>query len=115
MTTRRSLRDVAALFVEAGRSVGQVDQCKALDAALTELLEAANGTDKGVEFDALLQGVRILHHRNMVVHDNIAQLANGQRASAEALLHELEHPGARLARRLVSAARAVRHAWRTAR
>jgi hypothetical protein len=112
---KRTLRETAALFVEAGRALGHVDHCKALDAMLAEIVSESMDTDKPGEFDALLARLRELQRRTGIVRQASERAALAAQALAERQMAALERPGARLARRVLRAARAARVAWATAR
>jgi len=95
------LRSAAAAWVEHGRWLGRVEAYSAAKAALERAGKAPAATvwNAGLDLEA----------------DACATNAATARREAEALMAALEHPGARLARRIVTAARAARAAWRASR
>ena len=94
-------RDDAQALLETGAAKGHA---LALAAIVTRLRHAITDGSVGV-----------LHDTLVTESERAAKLAAEYAARAEALLRDLEHPGARLARRVLFAARAARDAWRTAR
>jgi hypothetical protein len=99
------LRDCIAHAVEAGRAQGQAEQCLAVEAALTRLL-----ADGG--FADLHGAVREIAARLEAQRAVCQGVAVAAESAVERLARELEHPGARIARRVVRAARAAAEAWR---
>ena len=96
------LRDAAAAWVEHGRWIGWSEAYRAVEARIAKLppdYPASKLWTSGIDLEA----------------SAAAANAATARRDAERVMHALEHPGARLARRLVAAARAARHAWRVAR
>jgi hypothetical protein len=106
------LRTAAAMLVESGRALGHAELAKATATQLEGLVAEAELTDRGEEF-ARLRTALVAAARNQRLHVVSSEcLAAAARVRAEELMAELEHPGARLARRLLRAARAARGAWR---
>lgn len=105
------LRQAAALFVEAGRAVGHVEFWTAIEIEFTELLSACQGTGQNVP-EAVARTVNALLALQAERRTASNHAAEVFRLRAEAALADLEHPGARLARRFLVAARAARGAWR---
>jgi hypothetical protein len=104
------LRHAAALFIEAGRALGQAEQCRQTEEVLASLFRLSESSAPD-EFDALtgsLQNFQKIYARHRATAEGHAARA---RTAAEASMVALEHPGARLARRLLRAARAARGAW----
>ena len=94
-------RDDAQALIETGAAKGQARAF----AAIAIRLRAAMQDDT----------VPVLCAKLEVEASNASKVADEYSASAQALLRDLEHPGARLARRVLFAARAARDAWRAAR
>ena len=102
------LRHAAALFIEAGRALGQAEQCQRTRKHLAALLSESNGLD----LYALRTSLGRMETALTGQQDSAEGHAARARTAAEASMAALEHPGARLARRLLRAARAARGAWR---
>lgn len=94
-------RDDAQALIETGAAKGQALALGAIETRLRIAIEE-DAVDK-------------LHVNLAREAAKASQVAAEYSARAEALLRDLEHPGARLARRVLFAARAARDAWRTAR
>ena len=105
------LREAAALLVEQGRAIGRLEQARlvlthvARESAAAARLEQA---ETAARFIGFARGLGDAIER--LEHD-----AAAAQARAAALMAALEHPGAALARRLVTAWRGARVAWRAAR
>jgi hypothetical protein len=99
------LRDCIAHAVEAGRAQGQAEQCAVVEQLLGRVLaEGATAIDP--------KALREIASRLETQRGTCQRLALAAESAVERLALELEHPGARLARRVVRAARAAARAWR---
>lgn len=108
MTT---LRETAALFVEAGRALGMADECYQTEQWLRDVIaepERAPGFEIKPAAARLVELLEVVSAR----HRAAERLAASAQRHAESLMFDVEHPGARLARRVLGAARAARDAWR---
>ena len=99
------LRTAAAMLVESGRALGVAEECWQTERWLMDVIAEPDVKPAAERLVELLQRVSA----RRAVGDGHAARA---RTAAEELMAELEHPGARLARRLLRAARAARGAWR---
>jgi hypothetical protein len=105
------LRRAAGYWVAHGRSLARLEEHRELIHMLTR--GAAQAREQGkAELAAELERYAAHYGQGLGVLEGIAVSA---KAHAEALMNELEHPGAMLARRLVAAFRGARAAWRGAR
>jgi hypothetical protein len=105
------LREAAADFIEAGRLIGMAEECEFLDGKLFIIHEIDYPEDPAAHAIALheqLDQLRAELRQRRVTAVRLAATAQG---AAERFMEELEHPGARLARRLLRAARGARRAW----
>lgn len=102
-----TLREASAHFIEAGRALGRVEQCKSVQSQLDEIL-----AELPTEYADLAVRLRDLKQRNGHILTVSEATAKAAQDAAARLMHQLEHPGARLARRLVQAVRAARNAWK---
>ena len=93
--------DDAAALIETGRAQGQA---RAL-AEVSRRLNTAVGAEKVAAFAAELEDLA----------KRAAETADEYSKASEDLLRDMEHPGARLARRVLLTARAARAAWRASR
>lgn len=115
------LRDAAAAFVEQGRALGIVEVSKGIAHHLGALAREAGFAREEAPQPTPEYYSRLIDKLGNIAqgyHDAaVAAEAEAQRArrGAEALMQQIEHPGARLARRLVVTARAARAAWRGSR
>ncbi len=99
------LRQCIEQAEQAGAAQGHVAQCLAMESLLARVLaEGSQAIDPKQlrEIAARLEEQRATCQR----------LALAAESDVERLLRELEHPGARLARRVLRAARAAAEAWR---
>lgn len=103
-----TLRKASAQFIEAGRALGRLEQAKAIESQLGEII----GEDPP-ERDALMAQIQGLARRYMLLQEHSQKQATAAQTEATRLMVQLENPGARLARRLVHSVRAARKAWRT--
>lgn len=105
------LRQAAGYWVAHGRALARFEDYRALVESFTRGAAQAREQGKAELGDEL---ERFAHHYAgmLGVQEGIALSA---KSHAEALMDELEHPGAALARRLVAAFRGARAAWRGAR
>ena len=97
-------REHAAAFIETGRVLGHFER---LTSVCTYLQERASALGEGRGADALQMAAQFLDSER----GQLDRTAVNHRMAAERLIEELEHPGARLARRVLSAVRAGRQAW----
>jgi hypothetical protein len=109
------LREAAALLVEQGRALGTAELARAVASALGSMAQDAHETDRGEEFDRLLENVVATAGGYEKLAESSAAGAKVAQQLAAELMAELEHPGARLARRLVATARSARAGWRGSR
>jgi hypothetical protein len=106
-----ALRDAAALFVEAGKALGRLEQNRLLIEQLTRMAGQAKSLEDPVAAE-LLEGAA---HQYAAELGRFEKLAATAQAHALAVMAELERPGTVLARRLVAVALAARAAWRGSR
>jgi hypothetical protein len=100
------LRQCIAHAVEAGRAQGHAGQCAVVEVWIGRIL-----TEGGDPIDP--KGLREIISMLATQRDVSRQVALGAENAVERLARELEHPGARLARRVLRAARAAAQAWRS--
>jgi len=100
-------RTAAELLIESGRALGAAAQAVSFSATLSRLA-TSNPPELEQQVARALRDVE-QQRGALDLHASLA------RQQAEALLRELEHPGAVLARRLVLTCRAARAAWRASR
>lgn len=96
------LRIAATAWIEAGRCLGYAEAYRQVRARIDRCppdFPASGLWGQGMDLEAAAAD---------------ASAATAQR-TAELVMAEIEHPGARLARRLVAAVRGARAAWRAAR
>ena len=116
-----TLRDAAALFVEAGKALGRLEQARENEKTLSLLLKLAEyGVDKGPsdpvkDFADHRQRLADTLEQVLGGLDTYERLAHAARDRAAALVDELERPGTVLARRLVATVHGARAAWRGSR
>jgi hypothetical protein len=101
------LRDCIAHAVQAGKAQGHAAQCKVVEGLLARVLAEAGKTG-AVEPTTLLE----IMGRLAAQRGTCQRLALAAESAVERLALELEHPCARLARRVLRAARAAAQAWR---
>lgn len=103
------LRDCIAHAVEAGRAQGHAAHCREVEAFVARVLTEAGGARAdSIDPNALREMAAWLATQR----DTCQRLALAAESAVERLALELEHPGARLARRVLRAARAAAEAWR---
>jgi hypothetical protein len=105
------LRDAAAQLIAHGRLLGAIERNQAIMRELDALLLKCRLPD-APPIEELIGGLRCFLESEVTFWT--PTLAE-RTAEVEQLITSLEHPGARLARRLVAAARGARAAWRAAR
>lgn len=98
-------REHAAAFIETGRALGHYER---LTLVVAYLRARATALGEGRGSDALSAAADHLSAER----EQLDRHAVDHRVAAERLVEELDHPGARLARRVLDAARAARAAWR---
>lgn len=101
------LRDAAAAFVQAGRTLGHADADRGMAEELRRRAAECQDPERAI--------LNALADERAAVADQLAGLAALARDQATALMTELEHPGSTLARRLLAVARSARAAWRGSR
>ena len=102
----------AEALIETGRALGHFERLSSVLGYLDQqrnMLRAEGGEPRVIE---AIDNWRSWLARELL---DLRFTAGKHRESADRLIADLEHPGARLARRVVHAARAAREAWRTAR
>lgn len=105
------LRRAAGYLVAQGRAIARAEDRRGLVENFTR--GAAQAREQGkAELGDELERFAHYYAQELGIIEGIAVQA---KAHAEALMNELEHPGARLARKLVAAFRGARAGWRTTR
>lgn len=105
------LRDAAAQLVAHGRLLGAMERNQAIMREIDGILLKSRLPDAPPVED-LIAGLRgFLESEVTFWTPTLAE----RKDQVELLITALEHPGARLARRLVAAVRGARAAWRAAR
>ncbi len=107
------LREAAGMLIEHGRALGALEQQRATADALTRNAERLRTSLPGMP--EMADAIERMANGYTAQIPGLERLANSARAHAEELMAQLEHPGARLARRLVATARAARAGWRGSR
>ena len=105
------LRAVAAHVLEHGRLLGTIERDKRTLRELEAILLKSRLPD-GPPLEELIGGLQKFLDSEVRFWEPVLPERNAQ---VEHVVAALEHPGARLAGRLVAAARAARAAWRAAR
>jgi hypothetical protein len=105
-----TLRQASARFIEAGRALGRVEALKSARAELITLVgELPSAAD--AEQQDIINSLQKLSKKHAGAIGLLEAEAKRAQEQAHELMHRIEHPGARLARRLVMAVRAARRAW----
>lgn len=101
------VREAAAMLIESGRAFGAAAQALSIVTMIEQILSTEPARLEPA-LRALLDDAR--RARTQLDHD-----AALMQARAEGLMREIEHPGAVMARRLLSTWRGARAAWRGSR
>jgi hypothetical protein len=106
-----TVRAAAAELIEVGRVLGRLERSELLAQQLRDALSRSTiAPEPLAALRAAIEALAQQHEQRRAVEQRGAKAAQ---ARADELLVAVEHPGARLAYRLLAAARAARRAWQT--